>query len=92
MGELVERLGRDFWYLSLREMPVYKGVLRDFLRDGEIFYQTFENHILNAISTVSQRSKNVPSKRLIYSQLGNISFPTWEHFIPNLGIITNTIL
>ena len=25
--------------------------------------------------------------RMLYSQAGNISFPRWEHFIPNMGII-----
>ena len=30
---IVERLGRDFEFLSSLETPVYKGVLRDFMRD-----------------------------------------------------------
>ena len=32
-----------------------------------------------------KRTKNVPSKGLFYSQLGNILFPVREQFIPNLG-------
>ena len=29
-------------------------------------------------------------KRFIFSQLGNVSFPTWECFVPNLGTLRST--
>lgn len=31
------------------------------------------------------------NKAIIYSQLGNILFPTWECFVPNVGIIVGIL-
>lgn len=31
-------------------------------------------------------SFNIPNVGIFCSQRGNIPFPTWEHFIPNVGI------
>lgn len=30
-----------------------------------------------------------PNVGTFYSQRGNVLFPTWERFIPNMGIFTN---
>ena len=36
--------------------------------------------------SMRKKQKNVPNQGRFYSQLGNVSFPTWEHFIPKVGI------
>ena len=61
---------------------VYAGFER--LRERwEIFLQKFQKkHQL-----ILQPS---PPKALHFSQLGNVSFPTWECFVPNLGISRST--
>ena len=82
-----ERLGRDDKNLSPLSNPLYTGVLRDFLRDERFFDKTFLKTRLWFAKICNYSCKFVPRLGTVYSQLGNISFPGWEHFVPNVGII-----
>ena len=35
-----------------------------------------------------ESGKVIPSKGTLYSRRGNVSFPTWEQFIPKVGIVS----
>ena len=58
-------------------------VLRDLLRDGEIF-------VANIIKIAGKGRKSRHQKCVFFSQLGNVWFPTWEQFIPNVGTLRST--
>ena len=66
--------------------PLYTGVSRDLMRDERFFAKSFKKIILYDFLKHTRKKKFVPNQGRFYSQLGNVSFPTWEQFIPKVGI------
>jgi hypothetical protein len=59
-----------------------------FLSVFQIFWQLFFNYfsVLTIHFLHFYGSKLSPKGDKKYSQCGNVLFPTWEHFIPSMGI------
>ena len=41
----------------------------------------------NLFNSFAVASKDVPSMGMFDSQAGNIMFPTWEHWVPLMGMV-----
>ena len=81
--EIRERLGRDSDNLSLLRVPVFMRLLRDLVRDGEIFIELFIN--LNLIFCSDYVYELFRLSLQVVRTSPYSMFPTWEQFIPKEG-------
>ena len=56
------------------------------MRDEGFFAKKLRNAPAKSAATAIKSAKYVPNMGTFDSQLGNISFPTWEYFVPLMGI------